>query len=126
MADGKRGWQQLQKLNFDHKKLSKRMKKAEGATMRHAHKFIVGRLDNMRDVRRHIVGWLMLVGVMIAIVAIQMMWFQQSYRTATAASGGTYAEASLGPIDTLNPLYAASNAEIAASHLLFSSLYTYD
>jgi peptide/nickel transport system substrate-binding protein len=126
MADDKRGWQQLQKLKFDRKKLSKRVKKAEGATMRHAHKFIVGRLDNMRDVRRHILGWLVLVGVMIAIVAIQLMWFQQSYKTMAAATGGTYAEASLGPIETLNPLYAASNAEIASSHLLFSSLYTYD
>lgn len=126
MADDKRGWQQLQKLNFDRKKLSKRVKKAEGATMRHAHKFIVGRLDNMRDVRRHILGWLLLVGVMIVIVGIQLMWFQQSYRTTTAASGGTYAEASLGPIDTLNPLYAVSNAEVAAGHLLFSALYTYD
>jgi peptide/nickel transport system substrate-binding protein len=126
MANEKRGWRQLQKLNFDHKKLSKRVKKAEGATMRHAHKFIVGRLDSMRDVRRHIVGWLALVGAMIAIVAIQLMWFQQSYRTTAASSGGTYAEASLGPIDTLNPLYASTNAEVAAGHLMFSSLYTYD
>ena len=126
MADDKRGWRQLQKLNFDHKKLSKRVKKAEGATMRHAHKFIVGRLDNMRDVRRHIVGWLALVGVMIAIVSIQLMWFQESYRTTAPAQGGTYAEASLGPIETLNPLYSSSNAEVAAGHLLFSSLYTYD
>jgi peptide/nickel transport system substrate-binding protein len=126
MANDKRGWQQLHKLKIDRKKLSKRVKKAEGATMRHAHKFIVGRLNNMRDVRRHIIGWLLLVGVMIAIVGIQLVWFQQSYHTTVATSGGTYAEASLGPIDTLNPLYAASNAEIATSHLLFSSLYTYD
>lgn len=70
MADDKRGWRQLQKLNFDRKKLSKRVKKAEGATMRHAHKFIVGRLNNMRDVRRHILGWLTLVGAMIAIVGV--------------------------------------------------------
>jgi peptide/nickel transport system substrate-binding protein len=126
MADDKRGRLRFQKLNFDRKKLSKRVKKAEGATMRHAHKFIVGRLDNMRDVRRHIIGWLALVGAMIVIVGVQLMWFQQSYQTKAATSGGTYAEASLGSIDTLNPLYAASNAEIAASHLLFSSLYTYD
>ncbi|MET0980031.1 MAG: peptide ABC transporter substrate-binding protein [Candidatus Saccharimonadales bacterium] len=126
MTDDKRGWRNLQKLNFDRKKLSKRVKKAEGATMRHAHKFIVGRLDNMRDVRRHIIGWLVLVGVMIMIVGVQLVWFQQSYRTTAPTSGGTYAEASLGSIDTLNPLYAASNAEVATSHLLFSSLYTYD
>lgn len=126
MADDKRGWRNLQKLSFDPKKLSKRVKKAEGATMRHAHKFIVGRLDNMRDVRRHIIGWLVLVGVMIMIVGVQLVWFQQSYQTNAPTGGGTYAEASLGSIDTLNPLYAASNAEVASSHLLFSSLYTYD
>jgi peptide/nickel transport system substrate-binding protein len=126
MADDKRRWQQLQRINFDRKKLSKRVKKAEGATIRHAHKFIIGRLDNIRDVRRHILGWLALVALMIMIVGIQLLWFQQSYRTSAPARGGTYAEASLGPIDTLNPLYASSNAEVAASHLLFSSLYTYD
>lgn len=126
MDDGKRGWQQFQKLKFDRKKLRKRVRKAEGATMRHAHKFIVGRLDNMRDVRRHIVGWLVLVGVMILTIGVQLMWFQASYKTTAPANGGTYAEASLGPIETLNPLYATSNAEVAASHLMFSSLYNYD
>lgn len=126
MDNEKRNWRQFQKLKFDRKKLRKRVRKAEGATMRHAHKFIVGRLDNMRDVRRHIVGWLVLVGAMILIVGVQLMWFQKSYQTTAPASGGTYAEASLGPIETLNPLYATTNAEVAASHLLFSSLYTYD
>ncbi len=94
--------------------------------MRHARKFIVTRLDNIRNVRRHIISWLVLVGVMIVAVAVQFMWFQKSYQTTAAAEGGTYAEALLGPIDTLDPLYASSSAEIAASRLMFSSLYTYD
>jgi peptide/nickel transport system substrate-binding protein len=126
MANDPRKWRQFQKINFDHKKLTKRVKKAEGATMRHAHKFIVSRLDNMRDVRRHIIGWLLLVGIMIGIVGMQLMWFQRSYQTSAPVSGGTYAEASQGYIDTLNPLYAESNPEIAASQLMFSSLYNYD
>lgn len=126
MADEKRGWKQFQKLTFDSKKLSKHVKKAEGATTRHARKFIVTRLDNIRSVRRHIIGWLLLVGAMIVAVGAQFMWFQQSYQTTAAARGGTYAEASLGPIETLNPLYASTSAEVAASRLLFSSLYSYD
>jgi len=126
VADEKRGWKQFQRLTFDSKKISRRMKKAEGATTRHARKFILGRLDNIRSVRRHIIDWLVLVGVMIFAVGAQFMWFQQSYQTVAAAPGGTYAEASLGPIDTLNPLYASSSAEIAASRLLFSSLFSYD
>lgn len=126
MPDEKGGWKQFHRLNFDSKKMSKRVKKAEGATMRHARKFIVGRLDNIRSVRRHIIVWLLLVGVTIAAVGVQFVWFQRSYQTTAAATGGTYAEASLGPIDTLDPLYASSSAEIAASRLLFSSLYSYD
>jgi peptide/nickel transport system substrate-binding protein len=124
--DKKKGWRQFQRLSFDRRRLSKRMKKAEGATMRHARRFITTRLDNIRSVRRHIINWLVLVGVMIAAVSLQFMWFRGSYQTTAAAPGGTYAEASLGPIDTLNPLFAASSAEISASRLLFSSLYTYD
>lgn len=126
MADEKRGWKQFQRVTFDSRKISRRMKKAEGATTRHARKFILGRLDSIRSVRRHIIDWLVLVGIMIFAVGAQFIWFQQSYQTTAAASGGTYAEASLGPIDTLNPLYASSSAEIAASKLLFSSLFSYD
>jgi peptide/nickel transport system substrate-binding protein len=126
VPDEKEGWKQFRRLSLDSKKVSKRVKKAETATVRHARKFIVGRLDNIRSVRRHIIVWLSLVGVAIAAVSLQLTWFQESYRTTAAASGGTYAEASLGPIDTLNPLYAASSAETATSRLLFSSLYSYD
>ena len=126
MADEKRGWKQFRELSFDSKKLSRRVKKAEGATTRHARKFIITRLDSIRTVKRNIISWLLLVGVMILAVGAQFVWFQNSYQTMAPSRGGTYAEASLGPIDTLNPLYAASSAEIAASRLMFSSLYNYD
>lgn len=125
-SDEQKGWRQFHRLTFDSRKLSRKVKKAEGATIRHAHRFIITRLDNIRSVRRHIIAWLLLVAVMILAVGAQFMWFRQSYQTVAAAPGGTYAEANLGPIDTLNPLYASSSAEIAASRLLFSSLYTYD
>lgn len=126
-TNGKQRWQKFQKLtSFDSRRFSRRVKKAEGATMRHAHKFLLTRLDSIRSVRRHVIGWLVLVGVMIIAVALQFMWFQRSYQTAAAADGGTYAEAVLGPIGTLNPLYASSSAELSASRLLFSSLYSYD
>ena len=126
MADEKRGWKQFQNVSFDSKSFSKRVKKAEGATVRHAHKFILTRLDSIRSARRHIIIWLLLVGVIISAVGLQFMWFRQSYQAVAAADGGTYAEASLGPIDTLNPLFASTSAEIASSKLLFSSLYTHD
>lgn len=102
------------------------MKKAESATMRHAHKFILGRLDSIRSVRRHVINWLILVGVMIAAVGVQFVWLRSDFQTTASATGGTYAEGSLGPIETLNPLFASTGAEITATRLMFSSLYMYD
>jgi len=128
MSDEKQGgkWDRLPKMNFSAKDLSKRMRKVEGATVKHARKFVFRRLGNMREVRRHIAIWVLMVGYIVAASALQLMWYQQAYRTTTAAEGGTYAEAVLGPLDNLNPLYARSSAEQSASALLFSRLMTYD
>jgi peptide/nickel transport system substrate-binding protein len=126
VADEKRGWQQFREIKLDRKKLSRHVKRAEDATTRHARKFVVARLGNIRGVRRQIISWLLLVGIMITAVGIQYVWFQQSYQTTAPARGGTYAEASLGAIETLNPLFASTSSEIAASRLMFSSLYSYD
>ena len=108
------------------KTLKKHAKRVEGATVRHAQRFLVNRWDKIREVRLHIIIWLGSVGVLIGLVGLQMLWFQRSYVTQAPVSGGTYAEAIKGSIDTLNPLYAIKPAELAASHLLFSSLYAND
>lgn len=70
--------------------------------------------------------WVVAVGLLIGATGLQLMWYQQNYRTTAPATDGTYAEAVQGPIDTLDPLYASTSAEDAASHLLFSRLLTYD
>lgn len=98
----------------------------EGATVRHARRFVVNRWDKISEIRLHIIIWLGGIGLLIALVGLQMNWFQQSYVVQAAVSGGTYAEAVKGRIDTLNPLYATTPAELSASHLLFSSLYKKD
>lgn len=126
MDDKKPGWKKFQNVTFDSKKFAKRARKTEGATLRHARKFLVRRVDSMREVQRHIVIWLLIVGCLIVSVGIQLIWFQRGYIGVAADEGGAYAEALLGPIDTLNPLYASSPAEVAVSKLMFSSLYDYD
>ncbi len=113
-------------LKHRSKKLKKHAKRAEGATVRHARRFVINRWENIREVRLHIILWLSSIGMLIAIVGVQMLWFQQSYVTTAAVNGGTYAEAVKGPVQTLDPLYATTPAEIAASRLLFSSLYNLD
>ena len=126
MAEEKSSWKRFQRLGFDSKKFSRRARRAETSTTRHAHKFVLSKLDSLRSVKQHIILWLVIVGVLIAAVALQMLWYQKAYRAEAWSSGGTYAEAVLGPVNTLNPLYATTNAELSASKLIFSSLLRYD
>jgi len=119
-------WKRVPKMSFDTKNLSRRMKKAEGAAVKHARRFVFKRWHVFREVRRNIALWVLAIGVIIGAAGLQFMWHQQSYRTMAFGNDGTYAEAALGPIDTLNPLFAATSAEEAASELLFSRLLTYD
>lgn len=124
--DRKGGWKRFQKLRFDPKVISRRARRAETATTRHAHKFVLGRLKNLREAREYIASWLLVVAILISAVALQTFWSQESYSQSAAVPGGTYAEGMLGPIATLNPLYAQSDAELSAVRLIFSSLYDYD
>lgn len=111
---------------IDHKVIIKRAKKVENATVKHAHKFLIKRWDNVIEVRRHVIVWVVLMCSLIAATGIQLIWLQNSYSSNVLSSEGTYAEAVLGPIDTLNPLFANTSAELSTSSLLFSRLLKYD
>ena len=119
-------WQRLKNTRVDRKVLNKRVRRASDVTLRHARKFVVKRWSNIREVRLNVLIWSVAVGVLIAATGLQVMWYQQGYRTSAAAIGGTYAEADLGPVDTLDPLFASSHAEQSLSRLLFSRLFDYD
>lgn len=119
-------WNRMPKMSFSSKDLARRMKKVEGATVKHARRFVFRRIENFKEVRRHIAFWVATVGILIAASGLQLYWYQQSYRELAPARGGTYAEAVQGPISTLNPLFARSSAEESLSRLMFSRLLTYD
>ena len=103
-----------------------RARKIEGATMRHAHRFIISRWANLRDVRRHTLGWLILASLLVVATGMQLYWVQSAYSSRTQVDGGTYAEGVVGRLDTLNPIYASTQSERSASQLIFSSLLRYD
>ncbi len=117
-------WNQFRKINL--KAIDKKSKKAEAASMRHAHKFLVSRIENLRHIRRHLVAWLVLLMMLISLNALQIV-FNQSYTSSLQpVENGAYAEGVLGPVNNLNPLFASTDAELSASKLLFSSLLSYD
>jgi len=120
----KKSW--IPKIDFSKRKLTKQMRKVEGATVRHTHKFIIKRLGNIREVQKDITIWILIMGILIAATGVQLVWFRQNYRVLTGSTQGTYAEAVQGPIKVLNPLFAESSAEQAASYLIFSRILNYD
>lgn len=113
-------------MSFNSKDLARRMKRVEGATVKHARRFVFKRWNNVREARQRIALWVLVIGVVIGATGLQFWWYQQSYQTTANAEGGTYAEAVLGPVDTLNPIFAKSSAEESAGALLFSHLVKYD
>lgn len=119
-------WRRLPKTSFSSKDLARRMKKVEGATVKHARRFVFKRWDSFREVRHRIALWVLAIGIVIGATGLQFWWYQDQYRTTANATDGTYAEAVLGPVDTLNPIFAKSSAEESAGELLFSRLLTYD
>ena len=114
------------KLRLGYKRLALRVKHAEGATQRHASRFILRRIENVRLVMTEIMIWLAAIALLIAGLGIQYSWNSQGSKKDGAKSGGVYVEGVIGNISTLNPLLVASEPEQAVSRLLFSSLYNYD
>lgn len=106
--------------------MRRRIRKLETSSLRHAHKFIVKRWENVREVRRHALAWLLLLAVLIGSLALQTALMQGIYQTEVAAESGTYSEGVEGQLNNLNPIYATTHPERSAARLLFSSLLTYD
>jgi extracellular solute-binding protein family 5 len=126
VQDDKQGWNQFRRIKLDRKQLARRVKKAEGATQRHAHRFITRRIDNIRLVAREVAIWLSLVGLLIAGLGVQLYFGQQNYIASARGEGGTYSEGSLGQVNSINPLFASTSTEASVARLMFSSLYNYD
>ncbi len=126
MEDDQQGWRKMKQMRLDRKNISRRVKKAEGATQRHAHRFIIRRIDNFRLVVRHITLWLLLIGIMIAALGVQLLWGQTHYMDKGRVAGGTYVEGVVGSVGSLNPLFATTASEASTARLMFSSLYNYD
>jgi len=108
-------------------KLSRRnIDRRQRAILRHARKFLVQRWDNLRASRREVVGWLLLVIVLVTIGGLQIILYTRGQETIAAADGGTYAEGVVDKIATINPLYITTDAEQAASGLVYSGLLRAD
>lgn len=111
-------------------KLSQRLAKfsrvASENSQEHIKENLVRRLPHARNVRLLILEWSLLMAALILLAITQAFWHSESNATIAYTSGGTYTEATLGEIESLNPLFATSNSEQTISKLMFATITTVD
>ena len=108
------------------KKWNKKSHEVSIKSTEHIKENLVEKLPNARNVRLLILEWSLLALALIFLACAQAFWYQNSSSVATFGNGGTYAEGTLGKVNSLNPLFANNNSEEAISKLLFATLTTTD
>lgn len=111
------------------RKLKRQQKSLEEASVNVGKSFddlIINRWYNLKEVRRFVLGWLVLIALLIGGVTLQTRDLSAFYLTDTATEGGTYREGMVGQITDVNPIYATSAPDRSAASLIFSTLLKYD
>ncbi len=117
---------QLEEIPIGKRSVHHHLRRIERLSLRHAHRFIVRRYDNFKVGRRKAIGWVLLIVALIGVAMWQANLSAQQYTALIPTKGGAYTEGVFGGLDTLNPIFASSPAELSASRLLFAQLLTYD
>lgn len=108
------------------RKLGRFSEQAREDSREHIQENLISRLPNARRVRLLILEWALLVTVIISLALTQAFWYAQSYSVQAYVDGGTYIEATIGNVNSLNPLFATTNSERVLSKLMFATLTTID
>lgn len=108
------------------RRLSRFSKKASRESSEHIKENIVDRFSHIKKIRLLILEWALLIVVIIMFSITQAFLYAESYAVTAFTKGGTYSEATLGRINSLNPLFASTNSEKALSRLMFGTLSTVD
>lgn len=93
---------------------------------RHVRRNLIDRLSHVSEVKLLVAEWCLAVFLLFLSALAQSFWYSNAYSTEAYSDGGTYTEATLGKITSLNPLFASTDSEKTLAKLLFSSLTTTD
>ena len=108
------------------KRVSRFSKRAGEESKEHIRENFIDRISHVKNVRLLILEWALLVLAIIMLSITQAFLYAESYAITTFTSGGTYSEATLGRVNSLNPLFATTNSEKALSRLMFLTLSAVD
>ena len=97
-----------------------------GNTEKTIDKHFFRRLHHLKNVRRQMAGWLILVALLIFVGFLQFGVLREKYLPEHFVEGGIFSEGIVGSYTNSNPIYATSSVDASVSRLLYSSLFSYD
>ena len=104
------------------RRVSRFSRRAGAEGKEHIRENFIDRISHVKNVRLLILEWALLVLAIIMLSVTQSFLYAESYAVTTFTSGGTYSEATLGRVNSLNPLFATTNSEKTLSRLMFQIL----
>ena len=108
------------------KRFSRASIKASEESKEHIKENLIGRFSHIQNIKLLILEWSLLVLALIALAVTQAFWFGDSYAANVFVDGGSYVEATLGRVNSLNPLFATTNSEKVLSKLMFATITAVD
>lgn len=84
------------------------------------------RLNALSEVKRFVVGWLLLMALLMLVIFLQAGMLRDKFQKPTYASGGSLNEGIVGSYSNANPIYASNSVDSSVSKLIFSGLLKYD
>lgn len=108
------------------KRFSRASIRASEEGKEHIKENLIERFSRIASIRLLILEWGLLVVALIMLAVAQAFWFSDSYAENVFVQGGTYIEATLGDVNSLNPLFATTSSEKTLSRLLFATLVAND
>ncbi len=108
------------------KKFSRVSAQASEEGKEHIKENLIERFSHIANIKLLILEWGLLVFALIMLAITQAFWFGDSYAENVFTDGGTYTEATLGEVDSMNPLFATTSSEKTLSRLMFATISTID
>lgn len=108
------------------RRFSRASLKASEESKEHIKENLIERASHIQDIKLLILEWSLLVTALIMLAATQAFWSNSSYASDVFVDGGTYSEATIGRVNSFNPLFATTNSEKVLSKLMFATLVEID
>lgn len=108
------------------RRFSKASIQASEESREHIKENLIERVSHIQNIKLLIFEWSLLVLALIMLAMTQAFWFSSSYATDVFVDGGTYTEATIGRVNSMNPLFATTSSEKVLSKLMFATITTID